>query len=63
MKKILIGTAFLACLTILSGAQNQSAIAAQTSSGTAREGVLLLAHGGSAQTWNEEVLRVAAKVD
>ena len=59
MKHILQSMAFLICLSIVGfvRAQSSTPIRAQ------REGVLLLAHGGSAQEWNEEVRHVADQVD
>ena len=59
MKHILQSMAFLICLSIVGfvRAQSSTPIRAQ------RDGVLLLAHGGSAQEWNEEVRHVADQVD
>jgi len=54
MKKQWIATAILLCLA------NAIAAKAQT---TAHPGILLLAHGGRVQTWNEEVRHVADQVD
>ncbi|QHN03204.1 hypothetical protein FTO74_07335 [Granulicella sp. WH15] len=56
MKKTLIHPAILlACLPAIAFAQAPHK--------PTREGVLLLAHGGSAQEWNEEVRHVADQVD
>ncbi len=60
MKKLLIAIIFLSSLCLAPGA---NVAAAQSPQKPAREGVLLLAHGGSAQAWNEEVRHVADQVD
>jgi sirohydrochlorin ferrochelatase len=59
MKPILQSMTLLICLSILGFARAQNF----TSVRAHREGVLLLAHGGSAQEWNEEVRHVADQVD
>ncbi|HEY1741840.1 MAG TPA: CbiX/SirB N-terminal domain-containing protein [Granulicella sp.] len=59
MKHILQSMAFLICLLIVGFARAQSSTPIRAQ----REGVLLLAHGGSAQEWNEEVRHVADQVD
>lgn len=59
MKHILQSMTFLICLLIVSFARAQSSTPIRAQ----REGVLLLAHGGSAQEWNEEVRHVADQVD
>ena len=59
MKHILQNMAFLICLLIVGFARAQSSTPIRAQ----REGVLLLAHGGSAQEWNEEVRHVADQVD
>lgn len=62
MKKILLGTV-VCCLVFANGMWAQSAPAAKIDASVARPGVLLLAHGGSATEWNEEVRHVADQVD
>jgi sirohydrochlorin ferrochelatase len=62
MKKILpfltIAVMFVALVTA-----RESPVSAQSQPKPARRGVLLLAHGGTAQEWNEEVRHVADHVD
>ena len=62
MKKIASLLVMLACIAGFQSAtaQNATATAGQSH---ARVGILLLAHGGSAQGWNEEVRHVADHVD
>jgi sirohydrochlorin ferrochelatase len=62
-KKILMHATFLTWLSSAAIAQTQGPASAQTQHKPPREGVLLLAHGGSAQEWNEEVRHVADQVD
>ncbi len=62
MKKISICVAFLGCVLFLS-LTRQTTASAQTQQKPPREGILLLAHGGSAQEWNEEVRHVADRTD
>ncbi len=62
MKKTLICFAFLASFLLLCLVP-QTTVSAQAQPKPQREGVLLLAHGGSAQEWNEEVRHVADRVD
>ena len=59
MKHIFQSMAFLICLLVVGFARAQSSTPIRAQ----REGVLLLAHGGSAQEWNEEVRHVADQVD
>jgi sirohydrochlorin ferrochelatase len=59
MKNTLQSMAFLICLLIVGFVRAQSSTPVRAQ----REGVLLLAHGGSAQEWNEEVRHVADQVD
>ena len=61
MKKFLLCTA--ACLFYLGVARAQNPLATPANPSQARVGVLLLAHGGSATEWNEEVRHVADQVD
>jgi hypothetical protein len=62
MKSKWIYLIFLCCFSALSLAQAPS-VAVSADQKTPRVGVLLLAHGGSAQEWNEEVRHVADQVD
>ncbi len=61
MKKALVCIAVLSLFLLPS--PKSSIAAAQSQQKPARKGVLLLAHGGSAQEWNEEVRHVADHVD
>ena len=61
MKKFLLYTAV--CLFTLGVARAQSPAATHVDHPQSHVGVLLLAHGGSAQEWNEEVRNVADQVD
>ncbi|SNT10940.1 CbiX protein [Granulicella rosea] len=61
MKKFLLYTAV--CLFTLGVARAQSPAATHVDHPQSHVGVLLLAHGGSAQEWNEEVRHVADQVD
>lgn len=63
MKRILISAALLGCLSSMPLAQAQTTTPPPASTKPTRVGVLLLAHGGSAQAWNEEVRHVADHVD
>ncbi len=63
MKKIVSVLAILSCFFCLKLSRAQSPAATPTDHAHARVGVLLLAHGGSAQEWNEEVRHVADQVD
>lgn len=63
MKKISIGKASIIGLLACSLMQECLAITAQAQQPPIREGILLLAHGGSAQEWNEEIRHVADQVD
>lgn len=63
MKKTIICVALLCCLISFRRAGAQSPAPSSGGDSHARVGVLLLAHGGSAQEWNEEVRHVADQVD
>ncbi|WP_263357033.1 sirohydrochlorin chelatase [Acidicapsa ligni] len=63
MRKIFLFVFVLFCCFELSKAQAQSPSVPAAGEPHARVGVLLLAHGGSAQEWNEEVRHVADQVD
>ena len=64
MKKFLLCTAVLSFFVCFGVARSQSPGATPTGDRSqSRVGVLLLAHGGSAQEWNEEVRHVADQVD
>jgi hypothetical protein len=63
MEKILICMAFIASFASLGFAQDQSAVSGPAPGKAPRTGVLLLAHGGRVQEWNEEVHHVADRVD
>ncbi len=63
MKRIVSFLVILSCFLGLKVARAQSPSPAPTDHSHARVGVLLLAHGGSAQEWNEEVRHVADQVD
>ncbi|NYF80330.1 sirohydrochlorin chelatase [Granulicella arctica] len=63
MKKILLKLMVLVCLPSMGLAQSSNSASTQAQHKEPREGVLLLAHGGSAQEWNEEVRHVADQVD
>ncbi|HEY0263813.1 MAG TPA: CbiX/SirB N-terminal domain-containing protein [Granulicella sp.] len=56
MKKVFTSAACFVCLS-------SAVFAQQPQQKPAREGVLLLAHGGSAREWNEEVRHVADQAD
>ncbi len=61
MKKIIFAT--LSCLIGLSTMHAQTAAPPPATQAQPRIGILLLAHGGSVQTWNEDVRHVADQVD
>jgi sirohydrochlorin cobaltochelatase len=63
VKKMGLLLLILPCCFCLQTARAQSAPAAPTQPQQARVGVMLLAHGGSALEWNEEVHHVADQVD
>lgn len=64
MKMKVLLCSFVVCFLILVGKiQAQSVPAEKVDIPAARSGVLLLAHGGSASGWNEEVRHVADQVD
>ncbi len=63
MKTKWIYLSLLACLSALSLAQTTSTAVVVPPHKAPRVGILLLAHGGSAQEWNEEVRHVADQVD
>jgi sirohydrochlorin cobaltochelatase len=62
MKKLVLSFVIVSCVLGLSRARAQTPFPPADHS-EARIGVLLLAHGGSAQEWNEEVRHVADQVD
>ncbi|QMV18501.1 hypothetical protein GOB94_07235 [Granulicella sp. 5B5] len=61
MKKIIFAT--LSCLIGLSTMHAQTAAPPSATHAQPRIGILLLAHGGSVQTWDEDVRHVADQVD
>jgi hypothetical protein len=61
--KVLLCTVIVCCLIPAGWMQAQTSPAAKVDGPSARPGVLLLAHGGSATGWNEEVRHVADQVD
>ncbi len=63
MKKNLTCLAVASTFAVLLLVAMRSSVSAQSQPKPVREGVLLLAHGGSAQEWNEEVRHVADHVD
>jgi sirohydrochlorin ferrochelatase len=63
VKKIVSFLAILSCFFCLRLSRAQSPAETPTEPASTRVGVLLLAHGGSAQDWNEEVRHVADQVD
>lgn len=63
MRKTAPFITFLCCLLLFGVGCAQNLPASPAQHPPARVGVLLLAHGGSAKEWNEEVRRVADQVD
>jgi hypothetical protein len=63
VKKIASILVTLLCLICLRATRAQNAIAASAGQPNPRIGILLLAHGGSVQTWDEDVRHVADQVD
>lgn len=63
MKNRWIFALLLACFSALGLAQTPNASPAGAAPKPEREGILLLAHGGSVREWNEEVRHVADRVD